>query len=70
MPEVQVTVRGREKARTKKIRTRSSLVFDAVREAGINPLEVLIKVNGEFVPDTARLRKGDRVELMEITSRG
>ena len=70
MPDIRVTVRGRDGPRTRRIRTRSSIVGEAVLEAGINPIEVLIKVNGEFVPDTARVRKGDRVELKEITSRG
>ena len=70
MPEIKVTLRGREKPWTRKVKTRSSIVFEAVQEAGVNPLEVLIKVNGEFVPDIAKIRKGDNVELLEITSRG
>ena len=70
MPEFRVTIRGREKPWSKKVKSRSAKVEDIVLKAGINPLEVLIKVNGEFVPDTAKARNGDRLELLQITSRG
>ncbi len=70
MSEFRVTLRGREKPWSKKVRSRSSKVEDIVQKAGVNPLEVLIKLNGEFVPDTAKARNGDKLELLQITSRG
>ena len=70
MPEITVTLSGREKPWKKKVKTKSAVVEEAIQEIGINPLEVLVRVNGEFVPDTERLRKGDKLDLLEITSRG
>ncbi len=70
MPKVRVTLRGREKPWTRTIRTKSGVVEEVIQEMGINPLEVLVRVNGEFMPDTDRVRTGDRIELLEITSRG
>lgn len=70
MPQVRVTLRGREKPWTRTIRTKSGVVEEVIQEMGINPLEVLVRVNGEFMPDTDRVRTGDRIELLEITSRG
>ncbi len=70
MPEFKVILRGREKLWSKKVKSRSGKVEDIVLKAGINPLEVLIKLNGEFVPDTAKARNGDKLELLQITSRG
>ena len=70
MPSVRVTLRGREEPWTKDIRVKSSVVEEVILEAGINPLEVLIKVNGEFVPDTAKIKKGDDITLLQITSKG
>ena len=70
MPQVTVTLRGREDPWTKKFRSRSPVVEAIVQELGINPLEVLIKLNGEFVPDTHKARTGDKIELLQITSRG
>lgn len=70
MPKVTVTLSGREKKRRMPVSSRSSLVEEIIKKAGINPLEVLVKLNGEFVPDIARARNGDRIELLQITSRG
>ena len=60
-------VRGRDKPWAKTVRTRKSTVEDVLLEMGINPLEVLVKLNGEFAPDTQKVRTGNRLELLEIT---
>ena len=70
MFSVKVSLRGRDKPWSKTVKTGSSTVEDVVAGLGMNPLEVLIKLNGEFVPDTQKVRKGDRIDLLEITSRG
>ncbi len=70
MPQVTVTIRGRDKVQRKSVSCRSSLVEEIIRKAGVNPLEVLVRLNGEFVPDIARARSGDKIELLQITSRG
>ncbi len=70
MPQVRVCIRGRNKPATKTVRARSTAVECILQEIGINPLEVLIKLNGEFVPDTEKARTGDMLEVIEITSRG
>ena len=70
MPHVSITIRGREKPVRKTVRAKSGVVECILQEIGINPLEVLIKLNGEFVPDIERARTGDKLELLEITSRG
>ncbi|MCK4714098.1 MAG: hypothetical protein KAT35_00865 [Candidatus Aenigmarchaeota archaeon] len=70
MPRVSVTIRGRKKPVRKIVRAKSGAVECILQEIGINPLEVLIKLNGDFVPDTEKARTGDKLELLEITSRG
>ena len=70
MTRIEIKLRGREKPWSKVLDTAAKTAEEAVLEAGINPLEVLIRLNGEFVPDTQKLKSGDRLELLEITSRG
>jgi sulfur carrier protein ThiS len=70
MHQVTVSMRGREKPWTRKFRARSDVVEEIVKELGINPLEILIRLNGEFVPDTEKAKAGDKIELLQITSRG
>jgi sulfur carrier protein ThiS len=70
MPQVSINIRGREKPVRRSVRAKSGVVEKILQEIGINPLDVLIKLNGEFVPDTEKARTGDRLELLEITSRG
>ena len=70
MPQVRVTIRGREKPFSRTVKARSCAVEDITQEIGVNPLEVLIRLNGEFVPDTEKARTGGRLELLVITSRG
>jgi sulfur carrier protein ThiS len=70
MPQISLTIRGRKKPVSRRFNSKSSVAESILKEMGINPLEVLIKLNGEFVPDNQRARKGDRIELLEITSRG
>ena len=70
MPRIRVTIRGRNRPFAKTLNSRSAVVEGILAEMCINPQEVLVRLNGEFVPDTRRVRKGDRLELTEITSRG
>jgi sulfur carrier protein ThiS len=70
MPRVKVTIKGRERPATRAFKARASVIEEALAEMGINPQDVLVRLNGEFVPDTQRLSPGDRLELIEITSRG
>jgi sulfur carrier protein ThiS len=70
MTRIEIELRGRDKPWSKILDTMAGTAEGAVLEAGINPLEVLIKLNGEFVPDTQKVKTGDRLELLEITSRG
>lgn len=70
MFSVKVSLRGREKPWSRTVRTGPSTVEEVVAGLGMNPLEVLIKLNGEFVPDTQKVKKGDEMDLLEITSRG
>jgi len=70
MPRIKVTLRGRKKPWSRDVDVRASIVEEALVEIGINPLEVLVKLNGDFVPDIERIRTGDSLELLEITSRG
>ncbi len=70
MPHIRVTLRGRNKPTTKTFKARASTIEGIITEMNMNPQEVLVKLNSEFVPDTERVRKGDRLELLEITSRG
>lgn len=70
MFSVKVSLRGREKPWSRIVRTGPYAVEEVVAGLGMNPLEVLIKLNGEFVPDTQKVKKGDTIDLLEITSRG
>ena len=70
MPRIKVTLRGREKPWSRTVRTEAFTAEGILVEMGINPLEVLVKLNGEFVPDTQVVRTGDSLELLVITSRG
>jgi sulfur carrier protein ThiS len=70
MPLVNISVRGRSRPISRRIRAKSAVIEDIIIQAGLNPQEVLVKLNGEFVPDIQRARDGDRIELLEITSRG
>jgi sulfur carrier protein ThiS len=70
MPRIRVTLRGRKKPWSRTVKARSAVVEDMLLEMGINPQEVLVRLNSELVPDIERVGPGDRLELMEITSRG
>ena len=70
MPQIRVSFSGREKPWKKTVDTKAKTVEDALIDIGINPLEVLIKLNGEFVPDIERIMAGDKLELLEIAARG
>jgi sulfur carrier protein ThiS len=70
MPRIRVSLRGRKKPWSKAVKVKSVVLEDILLEMGINPQEVLVMLNSEFVPDTGRVRPGDRIELIEITSRG
>ena len=70
MPQVRVILRGRKKPVAKTVKSRSAVVEEILLEMCLNPQEFLIRLNGQFVPDNQRIRTGDKLELMEITSRG
>lgn len=70
MPQLKITIRGRDRPKTRTVKSKSSVVEEILQEIGINPLEFLVRLNGEFVPDTQKAKSGDRLELLEITSRG
>ena len=70
MPQIRVVIRGRNRPITKSFKAEASTVEGIIAEMNMNSQEVLVKLNREFVPDTERVRKGDRLELIEITSRG
>ena len=70
MPQIRVALRGRKKPWSKTVKAKSAVVEDILLEMDINPQEVLVKLNNEFVPDTEKVKKGDKLELLEIISRG
>jgi sulfur carrier protein ThiS len=70
MPKIKVILRGKKRPVTRTVKTKAAIVEDILIEMCINPQEVLIKLNGEFVPDIQKVKAGDRLELLEITSRG
>lgn len=41
-----------------------------LEEIGINPVTVLVKINGNIVPDDMKLKQGDPLEIIRIVSRG
>ena len=45
-------------------------VMGLLRIAGINPDMVLVRRNGEIVPDDSIVSDGDRLETMKIVSGG
>lgn len=70
MPKIKVILRGKKRPVTRTVKTKAANVEDILIEMCINPQEVLVKLNGEFVPDIQKVKAGDRLELLEITSRG
>ena len=44
--------------------------FDALKKAGINPEIVLIKREGEIIPDAELLNDGDKLELLRVVTGG
>lgn len=43
---------------------------DALKKAGINSEMVLIKRNGEIIPDAEKLKDGDKLELLRVVTGG
>jgi sulfur carrier protein ThiS len=66
MISAKITYEGR----TKTLKIKGRFVEDAIKQFGISPQTVLVKVNGEFVPDDQTLKSGDKVELIRISSIG
>jgi len=67
MVNVKVLLSG--KTRTLKMPEKSS-IENLLEELEINPETVVVLRNGEVVPDFERLSKGDRIEIIDIVSRG
>jgi len=44
--------------------------FDILVASGTNPETVLLFFRGEPIPDDAKLKKGQRLELVEVTTSG
>ncbi len=61
---MRVTVEGEE------VDFQGESVEDLLSQLSINRETVLVKVNGELTPETARLEKGDSVEILEVVSSG
>jgi sulfur carrier protein ThiS len=70
MPMITVTLRGRTKPYRCKFKTQAKTVEEVLAEMCINPQEVLVKLNDEFVPDIEKIKSRDKIDLLEITSRG
>jgi len=67
MVNVKVSFAG--KSRTIKMPEKSS-IENLLERMEINPETVVVLRNGEVVPDFERLAKGDRIEIIDIVSRG
>lgn len=70
MPGIGVMIRGRARPSRRAVRSGPGTAEGIIRKMGMNPQDVLVRLNGEFVPDIQRVRPGDRLELIEIASRG
>ena len=67
MISVKITYEG--KTHTISLKTKRN-VEEVIKEFGLNPQTVLMKLNGEFVADDEKVKDGDRLDLIRITSIG
>ena len=56
--------------RTKKIQTKEKAIEELLKRLKINTESVLVKKNGRFVPVEDKMKNGDILEIIEITSSG
>lgn len=49
---------------------KGGVVFEVLKKSGINPETVLVFMNKKPIPDDFRVKKGDRLMILEITSSG
>ena len=47
-----------------------STVSDALKKTGINPETVIASRDGEIIPDSEKLKKGETIEAIRIVSGG
>jgi sulfur carrier protein ThiS len=47
-----------------------SSIREAIKKAGINPEEVIINRNGTIIPDSEKMKEGELIETIRITSGG
>lgn len=47
-----------------------SSIENLLDKIGINPETVVVMMNGEVTPEYEALSKGDKIEIIEIVSRG
>ncbi len=47
-----------------------SSIENLLDKIGINPETVVVMMNGEVTPEYETLSKGDKIEIIEIVSRG
>ncbi|MFH0889623.1 MAG: sulfur carrier protein ThiS [Candidatus Aenigmatarchaeota archaeon] len=55
---------------TKKVETKSRTIESLLKELGINSETVIVSVNGEIVPESQKIRKNDRIEILKVVSGG
>lgn len=54
----------------RKRKGKGSTVAEALRSAGINPQNVLVKSGGVIVPDDQKVRDGQKLEAFRVVSSG
>ncbi len=65
---MQVTLKLNNRA--KKIQTKEKAIEELLKRLKINTESVLVKKNGRFVPVEDKMKNGDILEIIEITSSG
>ncbi|MFH0890276.1 MAG: sulfur carrier protein ThiS [Candidatus Aenigmatarchaeota archaeon] len=56
--------------KAKKTETKSRTIENLLKELGINSETVIVSVNGEIVPESQKIRKNDRIEILKVVSGG
>ena len=57
-------------SRTRKIQVEEKTIEELLKKFKINTESVLVKKNGRFVPVEDKMKNGDILEIIEITSSG
>ncbi|MBI4176382.1 MAG: MoaD/ThiS family protein [Candidatus Aenigmarchaeota archaeon] len=66
---MQITVSYLGKRHEVDVRERPA-VMDILKKMGVNPETVLVRKNGEIVPDTDPVGPGDVLEVLKVVSGG